>query len=336
MTTLHTVLPTCAFDSWQVTALRDSLLAELANDEASDALQMFFYAITHSGWSEIRRSVMRWKRSKPHRTVVVYVGTDHAVTDPAAIELMQQDEIEIRLMETYRGVFHPKLIWLKGNTNSLIWICSNNLTKDGLLHNIEFAVLVKFRKAPSGLIRWAAAVASGSSRLTAGLFASYKEEREEFENKQATAKTTTFTWSRKHEPKSKPQVAVVSRGDLILEIMPEETRGGTQIQFPKEAVKEFLGIQRVGEHKTISLQRKGRAAIHRLVVTVFENNTVRLSVNDLEYGDRPCVIVFRRKRGDRIIFEIVPDSIFPTRYRSLLALCTRQTRAGSRHWMIIR
>ena len=183
MATLRTVLPTCAFDSWQVTALRDSLLAELANDKVSDALQMFFYAVTQSGWKEIRRSVMRWKRSKPHRTVVVYVGTDHAITDPRAMELMQQDEIEIRLMDTYRGVFHPKLIWLKGNTNNLIWVCSNNLTKDGLLHNIEFAALVKFRKAPSGLTHWVAAVSSGSSKLTAELFGSYKEERERLEKK---------------------------------------------------------------------------------------------------------------------------------------------------------
>ena len=316
--------------------MRDSLVTELARDSVADTLEMFFYAITLSGWSEVRKPVLQWKQSKPHRAVIVYVGTDHAITDPKALELMQQDDIDIRIMDRYRGVFHPKLIWLKGKTHSLAWVCSNNLTKDGLLHNVEFAIVIKFRKPPSGLSRWASAVASGSSKLSAELFDSYKTERENFENKRAAAKATTFTWSRKREPKTKPGVAVVGKGDLIIEVMPQETRGGTQVQFPKEAVREFLGIHRVGEQKSITLQRKKTEGTRQLLVTVFGNNTVRLSIQDLEYRDRPCVIVFHKKTGDHLIFEIVPESIFPTLYRKLLALCKRQTRAGSRRWTIIR
>ena len=331
---MHTILPTCTFDSWTVTSLRDSLLTELSADTGSDALQMYFYAITKSGWNEIRKPVLRWAGAKNGRSVTVYVGTDHAITDPTAMEVMQKEAIDVRLMESYRGVFHPKVVWLKGSGKNMVWVGSNNLTKDGLLNNIEFAVLVKSRHVPVELVHWAAAVASGSTELNDSHLRSYKEERDKFEIKRAAAKATTFTWSRKHEPKHAPTVPV-SKGDLIVEIMPEETRGGTQVQLPKEAVKEFFGIDQVGDHIEIALQRKGTRERRKLVITVFKNNTVRLSINELEYRDRPCVITFRKLKGGLIVFEIVPENIFPTRYRTLISQCNRQTRAGSRRWTII-
>ena len=117
--------------------------------------------------------------------------------------------------------------------------------------------------------------------------------------------------------------------------MPEETRGGNQIQIPKLAAKEFFGLENVGDQTTIHLRRNGTTETRSLVITVFNNYTIRLSINELEYRDRPCVIVFHKARGSAIEFEIVPESIFPSRYRSLIALCTRQTRAGSRRWEIV-
>jgi len=294
---------------------------------------MFFYAITTSGWNEIRKPVMKWMKARSHRNVTVYVGTDHAITDPDVLELMQKETIEVRLMNAYRGVFHPKVVWLKGKSKNLVWVCSNNLTKDGLRNNIEFAVLINSIKIPVGVTKWASTVASGSALLDTELLRSYKEERKNFEKKRADAKATTFTWSQKHEPKRLSKV-IVRKGDLILEIMPKETRGGNQIQFPKEATKEFFGLNTVGEHKTIRLRRKGDTEIRKLVMTVFGNNTVRLSVNEVEYRDRPCVIVFSKDKKDIITFDIVPESIYPTRYRTLIAKCTQQTREGSRRWII--
>ncbi len=238
-------------------------------------------------------------------------------------------------MDTYRGIFHPKVVWLQGGTNNLVWVGSNNLTKNGLLHNIEFAVLIKSRDIPTELTHWSTAVAAGSTSLTPALIHSYKQEREEFENKRASAKVTTFTWSKKQEPKSDRKVST-RKDDLILEIMPEETRGGNQIQLPKQAAKEFFGVEGVGNQVTIRLCRKGTHEIRSLVITVFNNNTIRLSINELEYRDRPCVIVFRKAHGGVIEFEIVPESIFPSRYRSLIAACRRQTRTGSRRWEIVR
>jgi len=69
-------------------------------------------------------------------------------------------------------------------------------------------------------------------------------------------------------------------------------------------------------------------------MTVFSNNTVRLSINELDYRDRPCVIVFHKGKNDVIVFDIVQESIFPTRYRKLIGMCKNQTREGSRRWVI--
>lgn len=331
---MSTALPTGTFDSWAVTSLRDSLLEELAIDRVSNALKMFFYAITLSGWEELQKPVLQWVKASAGRSVTIFVGTDHAITDPLAIEAMHRQGINVRLMNSYSGVFHPKVIWMAGNDKSLVWVGSNNLTKDGLLHNIEFAVLIKARTVPPELSKWAESVEAGSSCIGDGLLDSYNEERERFERNRAATKATTFTWSRREEPK-KAIKSPARRGGLIVEIMPEETRGGNQIQFPKEAVRSFFGLEKAGDRTTISLQRKDSRDVRRLVITVFANNTVRLSVNELEYRDRPCVIVFRKARGGRVVFEIVSESIFPTRYRALIATCTRQTRPGSRRWNIL-
>jgi hypothetical protein len=328
-------LPTCVFGSWTVAAFRDSVLSELQNDTHTSSLRMFFYAITSRGWIEIREALSQWRISCPGRSVVVYVGTDHAVTEPAALEAMQLDGISVRLMQTYQGVFHPKVVWLAGTKRNLIWVGSNNLTRDGLLNNIEFAVAIRSEAVPDELARWCKAVDEGSTLLTQNLLLSYQDERQTFESQRANANSTTFTWSGKGEPVS-AKTPDVRSGDLIVEIMPRETGpDGTQIQLPKKAVNEFFGLTGVGATKTISLLSKGTKESRDVTMTVFRNNTVRLSISELEYRDRPCVIVFRNNAKGQVIFEIVAQNIFPTRYRALLARCTRQTREGSRRWIIV-
>ena len=298
-------------------------------------LRMFFYAVTCSGWREIRKTVKRWQRLAKGRSVVVYAGTDHALTEPAALEMMQGDKVDVRLMEEYQGVFHPKVVWLEGTDANVVWVGSNNLTKAGLLQNIEFAVVVRSAEVPEPLKRWAEAVAAGSSALTSERLASYASERRHFEVSRAKAEATTFTWSKKKEPTSH-LVSDTAIGDLILEVMPRETgTDGTQIQFPRQAVEAFFDLTDVGAQKAIILSPRGIAESRSLTMTVFDNRTVRLSISDLEYRDRPCVIVFRRMGDRRVQFDIVPQSIFPTRYRELLSRCGKRTRKGSRRWAIV-
>lgn len=333
---MKTLLGTSQLGSWNVTELLDSLLAELPRDKNCHTLRMYFYAVSVAGWQEVRSAITKWLSAKANRRVIAFVGTDHALTDPNALVQMQRDEIDVRLMCNYRGIFHPKVFWLEGARANLIWVGSNNLTRDGLVNNIEFAALIASAPpAPSGLEKWSTAIAAGSKPLSEDLLTSYKNDRKKFENKRSATDSTTFTWSKKQEPERLPESRPIKKGDLVVEVMPQETRGGNQVQLPKAAAEQFFGVSGVGSTKTVRLKLLGATSTRRLVITVFQNNTVRISLNELEYRDRPCVIIFRKVRAETIEFEIVSESIFPTRYRRLLAACKKQTRPGSRRWSII-
>ena len=328
-------LPTGRFEGWSVTDLLDSLVSTLANGTNADELRLYFYAVTISGWRQLKKPIATWKSRQGNRRVVAYIGTDHGITDPRAVEEMANSGVEVRVMQHYSGVFHPKVVWLAGSGEHYLWVGSNNLTRDGLLNNIEFAIHIKATAAPQELVSWAKGVDAGSVPFSDSLLTSYRAERDQFEKRRAAARQATFTWSRKAEPKRQSTGPSGVRGSLILEIMPEETRGGNQIQIPRAAAREIFGLKELGDQVTISLRLKGESDYRPLVVTVFGNNTVRLSVNELEYGDRPCVIVVRRQKRNTFEFEIVSESVSPGRYRTLLNACGRQTRSGSRRWAIL-
>ena len=333
-------LPTATFGSWNVTKFRDSLVAGLNQDSTGTTLQLFFYAVTPSGWYELKEPVKLWQAANQQRKVTMYVGTDHGLTDPTALDLMRKDGVDVRLMISYSGIFHPKVAWLSSPCSHHIWVGSNNLTKNGLVNNVEFGVMVSSVDAPPALMEWAQQVHTGSTPITDELIKSYRSEKKKIEKSRAAAKAATFVWSRRTEPEGNalPQPQL---GDLILEVMPEETRGGNQIQLPTKAAEQFLGLKSKGQKLSIELKQAGPGPFRELVVGVYKNNTVRLSINELEYDDRPCMIVLRKLQSTKpgatqLEFEIVSQSVFPTRYRDLLAACIKQTRSGSRHWAIVR
>ena len=119
--------------------------------------------------------------------------------------------------------------------------------------------------------------------------------------------------------------------------MPRETGpDGKQIQLPKDAVVRFFGLDnRIGASRQLTLTPIGSQRPRALTMTLFANNTARLSLAELDYRDRPCVIVFHPTGNHRFAFEIVQRSIFPTRYRGLVRLCANQTRSDSRRWAIL-
>jgi len=332
---MNNLLATSKFASWEVTELLNSLRSELPKDTKCHTLRMYFYAISSRGWQEVRGVITRWRAAKSGRRVVAYVGTDHGLTDAAAMEQMDREHIEVRLMMRYQGIFHPKVFWLEGKNTNLIWVGSNNLTRDGLINNIEFAVAIRSeRTAMESLVRWSEQIELASDNFSNELLSSYKNELGKYQRNLSTTQKRTFTWSKKREP----LLASGNRlgpGDLVLEIMPQETRGGNQVQIPIAAASVFFGVSGVGHSKLIRLRCAGNPDTRELLVTVFENNTVRISLNELEQGDRPCVIHFRKLKGGTIEFEIVPESIFPARYQQLLLACGQQTRKGSLRWTIL-
>lgn len=329
----HIHLPTWSSGAWSVTKLKDSLTTTLTTDVSCRTLKMFFFAVTNSGWDQIRESILQWKSRDRERSATLYVGTDHAITDPTAIRRIRDDGVDVRVMMTYQGVFHPKVVWLRGDEKHLVWVGSNNLTRDGLLNNIEFAVIVESTQVPDALHDWAMSIEAGSADFTEELLKSYARQRQSFEARRAEAKTATFTWKMKTEPKTKSTPPVTASGSLIVEVMPRETGSdGRQLQIPIAAASSFFDVQGIMSTREVMLQSSGAAFARPLTMTVFRNNTVRISIGDLEYRDRPCVIVFRKHSKSLFVYEIVPQSIFPRRYKSLLSCCTHRTRTGSRRW----
>jgi hypothetical protein len=308
------LLPTFVGGNWSIAAFRDSLFAELKSDVSCDVLYMFFYAVTASGWNEARPVVARWR-----------------ITDPNALSQMLSDDVQLNLLKKYRGVFHPKVVWLCGKRQHNVWVASNNLTRDGLANNIEFAVHIKSAKTPPDLAKWQNEVERCSILATEQLIASYRNERNEYEGRRIDAGIQAFTWSKKKE--SAEAVPMPKAGDLVMEIMPKETgTDGKQVQVPKEAARTFFNVRK---SRDIPVRYVGSDNSRLLKMTVFSNDTVRLSLNELEYRDRPCLISFSRDATGGFEFEIVSRSIAPQRYRTLLSLCVNQTRAGSRRWCII-
>jgi hypothetical protein len=328
-------LPTFTSAEWTVTGLLDSLKTELQTDIASTKLRIFTYAVTLSGWQEIREAVIAWNGSRQGRTAVGYVGTDHALTDPDAIRQMREDGVTIRVMTTYNGVFHPKVYWLSGPHNDLVWVGSNNLTRDGLLQNIEFSTLIKSQKENPDLRRWFDRVDSASELMTDAHLSNYEAERRAFASKRAA--TGTFTWSMRKDPPTPSPARRGSSTRPVVPVMPRETGlDGKQIQLPKDAVVRFFGLEDLaGASQQITLTPIGTKARRALTMTIFGNNTARLSINELDYRDRPCVIVFHKTGNSAFQFEIVRQGIYPGRFRSLLASCVNQTREGSRRWTIL-
>lgn len=329
----HKHLPTWISGKWSVTAFRDSLISTLQADRSCTTLSMYYYAVTQSGWDQVRQPILQWKGDDEERSVLLFVGTDHAITDPSALEQIGKSGIDVRLMIEYNGIFHPKVVWLQGSRRHLVWVGSNNLTRDGLLNNVEFALLVRAQKAPAALNRWAREIKKASAILTPDLLDSYKSQRLKFEREHARARRVNFTWGRRSKLATKKPVPAAEPGSLIVEVMPRETGAdGKQLQLPVRAASAFFGVEGVGSSRTITLQAKNSPVRRELTITVFGNHTVRIVISDLEYGDRPCVLVFRKVSNNRFEYEIIPESIFPKRYKSLLALCTEKTRSGSRRW----
>jgi hypothetical protein len=262
---------------------------------------------------------------------------------------MQQDGVEVRVMTSYNGIYHPKAFWISAPNLHLIWVGSNNLTRNGMLNNIELGALLEGKTVPKRFIQWATEIDLSSQPLTDSLYKTYEGERQVYAKSRAS--TGTFTWSgrerkplkrkkrkraRKSRKRKLPKTAPyqVHAGDLIIEVMPRETgQDGKQIQFPVEAATRFFGIlPRPGANRTIYISPTWINDPRSLTMTVFKNHTVRLAIRELDYSDRPCLLVFRRARPGRFEFDIVSRATFPTLYRDLLSRCLPPTRRGSRHW----
>jgi len=303
---------------------------------------MYFYAATESGWKQLRKSILNWCKAQNNRTVTAYIGTDHALTDAAALAAMQSEGVEVRLMRHYTGTFHPKVIWFVGNAGSTILAGSNNLTEDGLRNNIEFATVTTLAQVDANLQAWHDEIHKASEPTTAALIKSYAQEKEKYgRQRAASGQGGEFTWSKRtsgasvKKPKSKLSAAVGSGGPrLILEVMPRETsEEGRQVQIPLAVARSFFGLgNTAGSSINLELKNSDTQESRTLVFTLNHNSTARLSIRELEYSNRPCVLVFTKRGRGKFDFEIVRRAIDPSRFDALIAECKQK--APVRRWKL--
>jgi hypothetical protein len=324
---------------WTITGFHDAALDLLNTDIESEALRAYFYAVTPSGWRQLEAAATRWMGVN-NRPLLAFVGTDHALTDPVALDEMLGAGVDVRVMRRYRGIYHPKVLWFVRGLGGKLLAGSNNLTLDGLKRNIEFATLTSFAARDADLMSWHNAIETASDILTPTLLASYRAERDRFERRRLKASLPTFTWRDRTSgpiappgPGPVPTLAPAVVGDLIIEITPRETGAdGRQVQIPSRS-SAFFGLgPGIAATVTVNLRNVSTGEVRALTMTRFGNVTIRLAIHELEPRDRPCVMIFRRVRAAEFDFEIVQESVDPTRYRSLLGLCVNQTRRDSKRW----
>ena len=339
MTDTYAQLPTFVDGKWAVADFHDSFISSLDDCNIQGELYLYFYAVTAAGWDAIADGVTTWLHAKKKSVAYAFIGTDHALTDPDALVQMQAAGLTVYLVMNHIGIYHPKVVRLSNASRHMVWVGSNNLTRDGLKTNVEFATLVESVGLSSELSQWEERVQASSELLTDDLLKSYRSERNAYGKKRATV--GTFVWTRrKSRADATPETKFPSlpkKGDLVLEVMPLETgMEGKQMQLPKEAAIGFFGLRdEVGASKQITLRSISSGVARTLTMTIFDNRSVRLSLSELDYRDRPCLVVFRKTKATSFDFEIVSKAIHPTQYTSLLKKCVKQTRSGSRRWTVL-
>lgn len=329
--------PTMRTEAWVVTDFLDSVIKLCRAETDSTQLRLYFYAVTVAGWKQLRHGILSWRNSTANRVVMAYIGTDHALTDADAILKMQEDGIKVHLMRHYTGTFHPKVIWFLGEKSSTILAGSNNLTEDGLTNNIEFASVTKTVNIDPNLQRWHEEIHKASEPVTPQLLNSYRGEKEKHGEKRAKiGQGGTFTWSMRTSGKKK-SISPSQRTTkaLVMEVMPRETSNeGRQVQIPLDAAQKFFGLGgKVGNSIELTLENIATKESRSLTFTHNKNSTARLSIGELEYRSRPCLIVFTKTRKpQKFIFEIVRQAIDPSRFSELLDLCKQKP--PKRRWKL--
>lgn len=291
-------------------------------------VRMYFYGVTVSGWSKIRNKVIAWKKKSKSRTVTAYIGTDHALTEPAALEKLQDDGVNVFILTDYIGIFHPKLFIFAGPKVNLLLSGSNNLTGNGLISNVEFATSIQLQSLVDSVKGWEEEIHRSSSELTADLLSNYKKQRSNRLRGLEKAKIPwQFTWKERRnlDRKAKKKSAKIrfpiplAEKNLIYEVMPRETGAeGSQIQILKQVAINFFGMpDRVGASISLKLINVESKESRQLTMTYNENITFRLSIHEAAFPSRPCFLIFHPKRIGVFEFTVISEAENPAAYEKI-------------------
>lgn len=320
-------LPTIDSTNWSCCDFLDSIHEAFKPRNGFHSVKMYFYGATTSGWREIRNQARQWLRGDKKRKMEAYIGTDHALTEPDALSMMKADGVNVSLLTCYSGIFHPKLVVFRSAKIALLLSGSNNLTKNGLSSNIEFATAITVPDSSNQLKQWELIVHESSEPLTTKLIKDYSKQREGRKKAlQAAEVPWQFTWNKRKKPerktgsfkKSTLSLSIKS-GCLIYEVMPKETgQAGSQIQILKKVATDFFGLpDRIGASKSFNLTNATTGERRELKMTYNVNATMRLSIHEASYTERPCFILFNKETESDFNFTVVSEALEPYLYQEL-------------------
>ena len=116
----------------------DAIVAQM---QASCRADLMVSYVQQSGVRALRAEIVRLCDSGGVRMICSF---DMGITDPEAVRELKNIGAEIRIYQTNRGTFHPKM-WLF-ESQSEQWNClvgSANFTAGGMVDNVEVGVLLK-------------------------------------------------------------------------------------------------------------------------------------------------------------------------------------------------
>jgi len=320
-------LPTIRSPLWNCGAFLASVHEAFRTQAQCFKVRMYFYGATKSGWDEIRRDAKQWLRDGEGRTIDAYIGTDHALTEPEALTAMKGDGVTVHLLTCYSGIFHPKLIVFAGAGDYLLLSGSNNLTRSGLSSNIEFATAIKVPAASAQFTNWESAVQNSTDVLTDALLKDYEQQRNQRQRKLHDLEIPwQFTWKKRRQVAIRTGAAIrpslpiaLERGTLLYEVMPKETGPmGQQIQILKKVAIGYFGLpDRVGAAVAIELKNISTGEKRLLTMTYNTNTTMRLSIHEASFTERPCFLIFRKDGGNAFSFSVISEALDPTQFQML-------------------
>lgn len=322
------LLPTISSPTGRLVSFYESLIEGLAQDSSGESIRMFYYAVTHGGWLEVRKSILEWKQTRG-KPVFAYIGTDHALTDPDALQAMMDDGIEVRIMRRYSGAYHPKVVWISGRQSQRLWVGSNNLTSQGLRDNIEFAVQIVAEGTQPLLDAWFDGVHKGSDLLDDNLLKSYTVEREKYSQKKASIGKFKWTGRSKLPPHREEPAPPPIPNTLYIEVL-TETGGGCEVQFPVQSLARYLGIS-PGDQRELRFEFPDTGDVVERQMSHNDNNTHRVYFGSLRGVQRPALLVITRIGLDQYRCRILTGND----YNDLInEKCTERTSSVSRRWGI--
>lgn len=254
--------------------------------------------------------------------------------------------------------FHPKVYIFDNERQSLFFIGSHNLTSGGLFSNSECCVEIEIdNHADKNLFDaindlWntyanpQTPFASGNlHKLNERLLRNYPE---------GVARNKKIYFNRFHKqigqffpniniphaPGSNlarqhfktSNVVSSNKGNkkksLLLQVLKETGANGTQVQIPREVIKNYFNVSSFG-HQTIEVQIEGRM-VRPAVICHFPNNTHRISFPEIAHLRRPLLMKFIHKGQKLYSIEFLKAA----RYKQEIYKCNNQTRNRAKKWQV--